>query len=159
MSDRAAAAASDGRPESMDAIYEPCPTTDFSRAILERSAENLVISRLPDRIWNDWGTPERVFESLACAMLPLPAWLQGGWAARRPQPSSPSREPLSSLPRAKSGVIIYNKALTPKLRPWTVMLISAATSSASPVPTRRRRSAIRGPWRQSGDIPRRRLLL
>jgi len=74
--ERAALAADDDRIESIDEHYAALPTTDFSRAILERSADRLVISRLPDRIWNDWGTPERVFESLADARLPVPESLR-----------------------------------------------------------------------------------
>jgi mannose-1-phosphate guanylyltransferase len=64
-----------GGPEAFDRAFAELPPADFSRSILERCADRLVISRLPDRIWSDWGTPERVFESLAEAKMEVPAGL------------------------------------------------------------------------------------
>ncbi len=64
-----------GGPEAFDQAFAALPAADFSRSILERCTDRLVISRLPDRIWSDWGTPERVYASLAEARLPVPVGL------------------------------------------------------------------------------------
>jgi mannose-1-phosphate guanylyltransferase len=64
-----------GGPDAFEQAFAALPVADFSRSILERCADRLVISRLPDRIWTDWGTPERVFESLAEAKMTVPAGL------------------------------------------------------------------------------------
>ena len=44
-------------------IYEDMRSADFSRDILEK-ADCLHVARLPQCGWSDWGTPERVLESL-----------------------------------------------------------------------------------------------
>ena len=76
-----------GGPEAFDRAFTSLPEADFSRTILERCASRLVISRLPDRIWNDWGTPERVFDSLTEARMPVPARLFGLDSAVSPSPA------------------------------------------------------------------------
>jgi len=70
--ERAARSCSEGDSDALEAIYSDLPTTDFSRSILERCPERLVISRLPEGIWSDWGTPDRVVQSLTDARLPVP---------------------------------------------------------------------------------------
>jgi len=86
-----------GGPDAFDKAFTELPTADFSRSILERCAERLVISRLPDRIWSDWGTPERVFESLAEARMPVPAGLfpSAATAERLHDPTPPILAPFS----------------------------------------------------------------
>lgn len=54
--------------------YALAPRANFSRAILEPCPPILAVSRLPEITWSDWGTPERVFESLERAGL-SPPWL------------------------------------------------------------------------------------
>jgi mannose-1-phosphate guanylyltransferase len=44
-------------------IYSKMSPADFSRNVLER-AQNLEVISLPPCGWSDWGTPERVLESL-----------------------------------------------------------------------------------------------
>jgi hypothetical protein len=75
-----------GGPDAFDRAFASLPEADFSRSILERCAGRLVISRLPDRIWSDWGTPDRVFESLTEARMPVPPRLFGLDGAQAPAP-------------------------------------------------------------------------
>jgi hypothetical protein len=49
--------------ETLRSIYEDMPPADFSRDILQKSS-GLHALRLPRCGWSDWGTPERIFESL-----------------------------------------------------------------------------------------------
>ncbi|HET9793454.1 MAG TPA: sugar phosphate nucleotidyltransferase, partial [Thermoanaerobaculia bacterium] len=81
-----------GGPEAFDRAFADIPVADFSRSILEHCPDRLVISRLPDGIWSDLGTPERVFESLAEARLPIPAGLRG----TSPVSPFPGNSPLSA---------------------------------------------------------------
>jgi mannose-1-phosphate guanylyltransferase len=56
-----------GRPgarELLTEIYAEMQSADFCRDILEK-ADSLHVARLPQCGWSDWGTPERVLESLA----------------------------------------------------------------------------------------------
>ena len=55
--------------------FAQLPIADFSRSILERAADRLAISRLPDGIGSDRGTPERVRESLLEAKMTVPECL------------------------------------------------------------------------------------
>lgn len=52
-----------GRRLHVDALYRRLPTADFSRAVLER-ARGLRVTRVERCGWADWGTPERVIESI-----------------------------------------------------------------------------------------------
>lgn len=47
----------------LDEIYTNMPLADFSRDLLQR-ASGLGVVRLEECGWSDWGTPERVLESL-----------------------------------------------------------------------------------------------
>jgi mannose-1-phosphate guanylyltransferase len=51
-------------PQDLDAAYAVLPPANFSRAVLER-AGNLALVPLRGAGWSDWGTPGRVFRSLA----------------------------------------------------------------------------------------------
>jgi mannose-1-phosphate guanylyltransferase len=56
--------------------YALAPDANFSRAVLEPSPHSLAVSRLPTEVtWSDWGTPDRVVQSLHAAGL-QPPWLQ-----------------------------------------------------------------------------------
>ena len=46
------------------AIYDKLPPADFSAGVLQ-NARNLAVATAPACGWSDWGTPRRVFESLA----------------------------------------------------------------------------------------------
>ena len=51
-------------PHELEAAYAGLPAANFSRAVLER-AKHLTVIPLRGAGWTDWGTPRRVFESLA----------------------------------------------------------------------------------------------
>ncbi len=55
----------------------------FSRSVLELCPGSLVVSRLPEILWSDWGTQERVLKSLRRVGL-LPSWFDA--SDLRPQP-------------------------------------------------------------------------
>ena len=57
--------------------YLLAPTANFSRAILEPCPPFLAVSPLPALTWSDWGTPDRVLESLRAAGI-SPAWHRHG---------------------------------------------------------------------------------
>ncbi len=44
--------------------YMAVPHINFSHAILDRCPPSLVVSKLPGLTWCDWGTPDRVLQSL-----------------------------------------------------------------------------------------------
>ena len=92
--DLAARAVAEGNTGALEAAYADLPDADFSRSILERCPERLVISRLPDRIWSDWGTPDRVVQSLTDARLPVPPVLR----------DDPPRSPDATPPAAAIAV-------------------------------------------------------
>jgi mannose-1-phosphate guanylyltransferase len=52
--------AEDARHGAMEESFRSLPSFDFSRQILERSAERLSVVRVPDCGWTDLGTPERL---------------------------------------------------------------------------------------------------
>ena len=55
--------------------YAPVQKASFSRSVLELRPASLVVSRLHQVTWSDWGTPERVARSLRSAGL-RPAWME-----------------------------------------------------------------------------------
>lgn len=59
---------------AVERAYALTPRANFSRAILEPCPPFLAVSRLPALTWCDWGTPERVFQSLRKAGI-SPPWL------------------------------------------------------------------------------------
>jgi mannose-1-phosphate guanylyltransferase len=62
-------------PWAVRQAYEPMPSANFSRAILEPCPSWLAVSCLPSLIWSDLGTPRRVFDLLR--RVPVrPAWLE-----------------------------------------------------------------------------------
>jgi mannose-1-phosphate guanylyltransferase len=62
-------------PWAVRQAYEPMPSANFSRAILEPCPSWLAVSCLPSLIWSDLGTPRRVFDLLR--RIPVrPAWLE-----------------------------------------------------------------------------------
>jgi hypothetical protein len=46
-------------------VYDDLPRADFSGAVLAQASRQLVVATAPPCEWSDWGTPERVFETLA----------------------------------------------------------------------------------------------
>lgn len=68
-------AGTDYEPWAVQQAYALAPEANFSRAILEPCPPFLAVSRLPALTWSDWGTPERVLQSIRRAGL-SPAWLR-----------------------------------------------------------------------------------
>lgn len=60
---------------AMQRAFARITATDFSHAVLARSAEELAVSRLQGLTWSDWGTPERVIAMLRLTGL-TPPWLR-----------------------------------------------------------------------------------
>ena len=54
--------------------YAEIPAADFSSCVLAAYPELLAVSRLPSLTWSDWGTPERVTETIRHEGL-VPNWL------------------------------------------------------------------------------------
>ncbi|HZS32464.1 MAG TPA: sugar phosphate nucleotidyltransferase [Methylomirabilota bacterium] len=84
--------------------YLLAPRANFSQDILEACPERLAVSRLPNLTWCDWGTPERVIESLRAAGL-APFWVDA-LAAARPAGDSIGRAPeplLADEPATLAG--------------------------------------------------------
>lgn len=54
-----------GDSRSLENLYERIPSHDFSRDLLERSVEHLMVVNVPHCGWADLGTPERVVHCLA----------------------------------------------------------------------------------------------
>jgi hypothetical protein len=46
------------------AIYSWIEETNFSSEVLERSADRLMVMRVSDVSWSDWGEPQRVVNTL-----------------------------------------------------------------------------------------------
>lgn len=61
-------------PWALHQAYRLAPRADFSRAVFQAGAPVLAVSRMPDVGWSDWGTPERVLQSLWAAGI-SPPWL------------------------------------------------------------------------------------
>jgi mannose-1-phosphate guanylyltransferase len=59
---------------AIDRAYALAPAANFSQAVLA-SHRGLAVSRLPAMGWSDWGTPERVIETLRREGL-APQWLR-----------------------------------------------------------------------------------
>ena len=57
--------------------YSLTPTTDFSRAVLERCPTWLGVSQLPGLMWSDLGTPRRVV-AIANSLPARPMWMTPG---------------------------------------------------------------------------------
>lgn len=58
-----AAVGGSGEAAALEAIYELMPASDFSRDVLQKAAALRAVP-LAECGWSDWGTPERVLESL-----------------------------------------------------------------------------------------------
>ena len=57
------------------AIYSWIGATNFSSQVLEKSAERLLVVRVGDVGWSDWGEPQRVLRSLSSLGV-RPQWMQ-----------------------------------------------------------------------------------
>jgi len=59
----------------LETAYMLSPAANFSQSVLAASARRLAVSRLPAMAWSDWGTPERVIETLRREGI-APPWLR-----------------------------------------------------------------------------------
>lgn len=59
----------------LETAYMLSPAANFSQSVLASSARQLAVSRLPAMAWSDWGTPERVIETLRREGI-VPPWLR-----------------------------------------------------------------------------------
>ena len=50
--------------EVLDEVYETMPRVNFSSELLERASDRIAMQSLDDVLWNDWGHPLRIVESL-----------------------------------------------------------------------------------------------
>jgi mannose-1-phosphate guanylyltransferase len=60
--------------QALETAYTLSPGGNFSQSVLGSSARQLAVSRLPAMTWSDWGTPERVIETLRREGI-APRWL------------------------------------------------------------------------------------
>ncbi len=60
---------------ALERAYALAPAADFSKSVLTTCADSLAVSALPHSTWSDWGTPERVIESLRREGV-APNWLR-----------------------------------------------------------------------------------
>ncbi len=63
-----------GEAAAFERAYALAPTANFSQDVLARSQARLAVSRLPAMAWSDWGTPDRVIQTLRREGL-APGWL------------------------------------------------------------------------------------
>jgi mannose-1-phosphate guanylyltransferase len=68
-------AGTDLEERAIERAYAAASPANFSQSVLERSAQNLAVSTLPELSWSDWGTPERVRRTLDSQGI-HPDWLQ-----------------------------------------------------------------------------------
>ena len=48
----------------LDEVYETMPRVNFSSDLLERASDCIAMQSLDGVMWNDWGQPARIVESL-----------------------------------------------------------------------------------------------
>ena len=59
----------------LETAYMLSPAANFSQSVLASATRQLAVSRLPAMTWSDWGTPERVIETLRREGI-APPWLR-----------------------------------------------------------------------------------
>lgn len=94
---------------TLEAIYQVMPRLNFSSDLLARAPEQVAVMPLRGVLWNDWGRPERIAETLSrmgrVASFPLEV-LDGAWAATRGGANRKAKEPwtASAVKRAGPGL-------------------------------------------------------
>lgn len=68
-------AATETEASAVERAYVIAPTANFSQSVLAPSPARLGVSTLPPMTWSDWGTPERVLQTLRREGI-LPGWLE-----------------------------------------------------------------------------------
>lgn len=64
-----------GEARAIERAYALAPSANFSQSVLAASSSRLAVSQLPPVSWSDWGTPERVIETLRREGI-APGWLR-----------------------------------------------------------------------------------
>ena len=64
-----------GEERALERAYALAPAANFSESILEAFPSLLGVSSLPELSWSDWGTPDRVLQTL-CERGIVPHWLE-----------------------------------------------------------------------------------
>ncbi len=67
--------ASPAEAAAIERAYALCPDANFSTSVLSAAPERLAVSPLPPMAWSDWGTPERVIQTLRGEGI-VPDWLR-----------------------------------------------------------------------------------
>jgi len=65
----------DAEARAIESAYRGSPTANFSHSVLAQLPDLLAVSTLPPVDWSDWGTPDRVVETLRRARIE-PEWLR-----------------------------------------------------------------------------------
>jgi mannose-1-phosphate guanylyltransferase len=65
----------DAETRAIESAYRHSPTANFSQSVLAEIPDLLAVSTLPPVGWSDWGTPDRVVETLRRARIE-PDWLR-----------------------------------------------------------------------------------
>ena len=60
---------------TIERAYAAVESANFSETVLESHPSLLAVSTLPELSWSDWGTPERVLQTLGSQGI-VPGWLQ-----------------------------------------------------------------------------------
>jgi hypothetical protein len=65
----------DEETRGIESAYRLAPTANFSHSVLAAMPEGLAVAAMPPLEWSDWGTPDRVLETLRRAHIE-PAWMR-----------------------------------------------------------------------------------
>jgi len=84
--------------------YALMRAADFSRDVLERAVESLVVLPVQGVLWSDWGTPERVVRTLR-RIGASPRWLET-WAARSERKENVHEQAHNPGNRAGAGALL-----------------------------------------------------
>lgn len=76
-------------PAVLREAYRDLPACDFSRDVLQRAVERLLVLPMAELEWSDWGRPERVEETLERLGKPGPFAAARAPLRRRPRPAGP----------------------------------------------------------------------
>jgi mannose-1-phosphate guanylyltransferase len=65
----------DDETRGIESAYRLAPTANFSQGVLAAIPEALAVAPMPGVAWSDWGTPDRVIQTLRRAHIE-PAWMR-----------------------------------------------------------------------------------
>jgi len=91
------------RERTLADVYALTPFAGFSDTILAASPARLAVSAMPTSIWSDWGTPERVLQTLRSRGI-TPAWLDRPARAAQAERSAEECEGASRAASSASSL-------------------------------------------------------